>query len=43
MDTNTNRPERRKAFVARELQRFDFDIVALSETRRAEKGKLREE
>ncbi|PFX20071.1 Craniofacial development protein 2 [Stylophora pistillata] len=43
MDTNTNRPERRTAFVARELKRLDFDIVALSETRRAEKGQLSEE
>ncbi|PFX34407.1 Craniofacial development protein 2 [Stylophora pistillata] len=39
MDTNTNRPERRTAFVARELKRF----VALSETRRAEDSQLREQ
>ena len=40
---NSNRPERRTAFVARELLRFNFDIVALSETRRAGVGQLREE
>ncbi|PFX28925.1 Craniofacial development protein 2 [Stylophora pistillata] len=43
METNTKRPERRTAFVARELKRFDSDIVAFSETRRAEEGQLREE
>jgi len=42
-NTNTDRPERRTAFVARELQKFNFDIVALSETRRAEEGQLKEE
>ena len=40
---DTNRPERRTAFVARELKQFDIDIAALSETRRAEEGSLREE
>ena len=40
---NSDRPDRRTAFVARELQRFKLDIVALSETRRAEEGQLREE
>jgi len=39
----SNRPERRTAFVARELQKFNFDNVALSETRRAGEGQLREE
>ena len=42
-NTNSNRPERRTAFVARELQKFNFDIVALSGTRRAGEGQLREE
>ena len=40
---NSDRPERRTAFIARELQRFNFDIVALSETRRPGEGQLREE
>jgi len=40
---NSDRPDRRTAFVARELNRFKLDIVALSETRRAEEGQLREE
>ena len=32
------RPERRSALVSKELQRYDLDIVALSETRLADKG-----
>lgn len=40
---NSDRPERRTAIVARELSRFKLDIVALSETRRAGEGQLREE
>ena len=39
---NSNRPERRTALVARELMRYDIDIAALSETRFADQGKLRE-
>ena len=41
--SNSYRPERRTALVARELERFNFDIVALSETRRAGEGQLRED
>ncbi|XP_076031048.1 uncharacterized protein LOC143019264 [Oratosquilla oratoria] len=40
---SSDRPERRTAFVARELHRLKLDIVALSETRRAREGCLREE
>lgn len=40
---NSNRPERRTAIVARELQRYDIDIAALSETRLADQGKLLED
>ena len=43
LDENRNRPERRTAFVARELHRLNLDIVALSETRIAGEGQLREE
>ena len=39
----TNRPERRTALVARELQRYNIDIAALSETRFPDEGSLREE
>jgi len=39
----SERPERRTALIARELQRHNIDIVALSETRRAGEGQLREE
>ena len=42
-ENSNERPERRTAFVARELRRFNVDIAALSETRLAEEGKLREE
>ena len=38
----TDRPERRTALVARELARYNADIVALSETRFAEIGQLTE-
>ena len=41
--TITSRPERRTALVARELQRYRVDIAALSETRIADEGSLREE
>ena len=44
MDCATSdRPERRTAIVARELRRCRIDIAALSETRRAEEGHLKEE
>ena len=44
LDSDLNEwPERRTAFVARELRRFNVDIAALSETRLAEEGQLREE
>ena len=39
---NTARPERRTALVARELARYRIDIAALSETRFADEGMLRE-
>ena len=39
----TLRPERRTALVAKELQRYRIDIAALSETRLADEGSLREE
>nr|VZI14470.1 unnamed protein product [Spirometra erinaceieuropaei] len=38
----SNRPERRTAFVARELARYKVDIAALSETRFSEEGQLEE-
>ncbi|XP_063594922.1 craniofacial development protein 2-like [Penaeus indicus] len=41
-NTNTDRPERRTALVARELARFKVDIAALSETRLVDKGQLTE-
>ncbi|PFX16641.1 Craniofacial development protein 2 [Stylophora pistillata] len=42
MDTeNSERPERRTAFVAREFRQYNIDIAALQETRRAE-GELTE-
>lgn len=40
---NKNRAERRTALVARELQRYEVDIAALSETRFSETGNLVEE
>jgi len=40
---DSDRPERRTAFISRELNKLNLDIVALSETRRAEEGQLREE
>ena len=36
------RPERRTALIARELERYQFDIAALSETRLAEEGSVAE-
>ena len=41
--TGTLRPERRTALVAKELQRYRIDIAALSETRLADEGSLKEE
>ena len=38
-----DRPERRTALVARELARYQVDIAALSETRRANEGQLTED
>ena len=38
----SDRPERRKALVARELARYSIDVAALSETRLAEEGQLTE-
>ena len=37
------RPERRTALVAKELQRYRIEIAALSETRLADEGSLKEE
>ncbi|KAI8507953.1 hypothetical protein Bbelb_141930 [Branchiostoma belcheri] len=39
----SDRPDRRTAFVARELTRLDIDIAALSETRLADEGQLQED
>lgn len=39
----SERAERRTAFVARELRRLDLDIVALAETRLPDEGQIREE
>ena len=33
LDTNNNNPERRSAIIAHELQQYNIDIAALSETR----------
>ncbi|KAA3670290.1 uncharacterized protein DEA37_0004806, partial [Paragonimus westermani] len=38
----TERPERRTALIAMELRRYGIDVAALSETRLADQGKLRE-
>ncbi|XP_060759866.1 uncharacterized protein LOC132870238 [Neoarius graeffei] len=44
MDRAPNdRPERRSAIIARELKRVNIDIAALSETRLADEGQLKEE
>ena len=39
----SERPERRTAIISRELKRFRIDIAALSETRLADEGQLKEE
>jgi hypothetical protein len=36
---NTNRPDRRTALIGRELNRYNIDIAALSETRLVGKAK----
>ncbi len=41
-NTKVDRPERRTALVARELDRYKVDIAALSETRFTHKGQLTE-
>ena len=41
-NAQANRPERRTALVGRELARYKVDIAALSETRLAEEGQLKE-
>ena len=43
MDTSgSDRPQRRTALVGRELDRYKVEIAALSETRLAEEGLLKE-
>ena len=41
-NAQANRQERRAALVGRELARYKVDIAALSETRLAEEGQLKE-
>lgn len=41
--TDSERPQRRTALIAYELKKYNVDIAALSETRLAEEGTLREE
>ena len=41
-NAQANRPERRTALVGRELSRYKVDIAALSETRLAEEGQIKE-
>lgn len=40
---STDRPVRRSAIILQELQKYNIDIAALSETRMAEEGKLTED
>ncbi|KAK0135467.1 Craniofacial development protein 2 [Merluccius polli] len=40
---SSDRPERRTAVIAKELRRFKIDLAALSETRLADKGQLKQE
>ena len=43
LDRNrSDRPQRRTALIANELERYNIDIAALSETRLAGEGELRE-
>jgi len=37
-NASNNRPQRRTAFVAAELQRYDIDTAALSETHLSDEG-----
>jgi len=39
LDTNNNNPERRSAIIAHELQQYNIDIAALSETSMASMAK----
>ena len=41
-DDKSDRPERRTAFIARELRGHDIDIAALQETRLPDEGQLTE-
>ena len=41
-NADSDRPQRRTALVGRELDRYIFEIAALSETRLAEEGLLKE-
>ena len=41
--SNSNRPQRRSALIARELARLDIDIAAVSEVRFADQGSLTEQ
>ena len=43
MQDSEDRPQRRSAFVGRELARLDIGLAALSEVRFAEQGSLRED
>ena len=38
-----NRPERRSAFISRELKKYDIDLAALSEVRLLDSGSIQEE
>ena len=42
LQDNGSNLERRTAIIALELSRYDLDIVALSETRFADEGQLKE-
>ena len=43
MQDSEDHPQRRSVLVARDLDRLDIDIAALSEVRFAERGSLRED
>ena len=40
---NTNKPERKSAIVSKELEKYTTDVVAFSEKRFAEDGRIKEE
>ena len=42
LQDNINNPERKTALLALELERYNLDVVALSETRLAGEGQLSE-